>query len=515
MAFTDIDVLMRQAAQRHPERPALADASQALSWGQLDARVNRIANAIIASDLKPGERAALLAENSIAAVCVLFGIQRAGCCVVPLSTALTSKAIDAMLNDSQSRLVFVSKQILGQIRPNDLAGNSAFSVPEIVLDRGGESSLDRFIEDFSDQKPDIELDPALGFNIIYSSGTTGNPKGILQDRRYRANDCGQTIKRFAMNQNTATIVSTPLYSNTTLFSFLAVMAAGGFAYLMSRFEESVFFELCEKHQPTHVALVPVQYQRLLQHPDFDTFDLSSFLAKFSTSAPFSAALKRETLVRWPAGGLFEFYGMTEGGISTELAAHNHLDKLNTVGRPDAGVEVKFLGEDGQLLQPGECGEILGRSSVMMTEYVNKPEATAAAEWRDSDGRRFIRTGDIGWQDEDGFIHLVDRKKDVIISGGFNIYASDLEAVLSCQTEISEVSVVAGPSEQWGETPVAFVVPHNPGAFDAGRALERANKRLGKVQRISEIRMTDALPRSPIGKILKRELKQRLFNQDSG
>jgi acyl-CoA synthetase (AMP-forming)/AMP-acid ligase II len=253
-------------------------------------------------------------------------------------------------------------------------------------------------------------------------------------------------------------------------------------------------------------LVPVQYRRIMALPDFARHDLSSFRMKFSTSAPFAAALKSDVLARWP-GGLVEYYGMTEGGGTCVLAAHLHPGKLHTVGVPAPGHDIRLIDERGRELPPGATGEVVGHSPSMMTGYHRRPEKTAEAEWRDAAGRRFIRTGDVGRFDEDGFLVLVDRRKDLVISGGFNVYPSDLEAVVSAHPDVAEVAVAGVPSARWGETPVAFVVARAGAAPDAQAILAWSNARLGKVQRISAVELVDALPRSPIGKVLKRELRE--------
>jgi acyl-CoA synthetase (AMP-forming)/AMP-acid ligase II len=254
-------------------------------------------------------------------------------------------------------------------------------------------------------------------------------------------------------------------------------------------------------------LVPVQYGRLLRHEAFDRTDLSTFKVKFCTSAPFSAALKAEVLRRWP-GGLVEYFGMTEGGGTCILVAHQHPDKLHTVGKPAEGHDIRILDDAGRELPPGEVGEIVGASpAAMMLGYHNRPADSAAAEWHDPSGKRFIRTGDLGRFDADGFLTIVGRKKDVIISGGFNIYPVDLEAALVAHPAVAEAAVVGVASARWGETPVAFVVL-KPDQIVDGEALRAfANARLGSTQRIADVSIVPALPRSPIGKVLKRELRE--------
>jgi long-chain acyl-CoA synthetase len=279
---------------------------------------------------------------------------------------------------------------------------------------------------------------------------------------------------------------------------------------MPKFDALCYLQLAERIRATHTMLVPVQYQRLMAHARFDEFDLSSFRMKFCTSAPFSAALKADVLKRWP-GGLVEFYGMTEGGGTCLLEAHAHPDKLHTVGRPAPGTDMRLIDEAGCELPAGVAdtpGEVVGHSPGMMVGYHRRPEATREAEWFDASGKRFIRTGDIGRFDADGFLILLDRRKDMIISGGFNIYPSDLEAQLREHPAVAEAAVVGVPSAQWGETPVAFVVQRAGHAEPAEALREWFNQRVGKTQRLAALHLVDELPRSAIGKVLKRELRER-------
>jgi acyl-CoA synthetase (AMP-forming)/AMP-acid ligase II len=272
---------------------------------------------------------------------------------------------------------------------------------------------------------------------------------------------------------------------------------------MPKFDARGFLALAEQVRATHSMLVPVQYRRIMDLPDFDRFDLSSYRMKFATSAPFDAALKAEVLKRWP-GGLIEYWGMTEGGGGTVLVAHANPDKLHTVGHPIPGHEILLVDGEGREVGVGEVGEIVGFSGATMSGYANRPEATRATQWVHPDGRIFIRTGDLARRDADGFIELVGRAKDMIISGGFNIYPVDLEQVLGQHPDVGDCAVVGVPSRAWGETPVAFVVA--PGA-DADTLKAWANARLGKVQRLAAVVLVDELPRSAIGKVLKRDLRE--------
>ncbi len=214
-----------------------------------------------------------------------------------------------------------------------------------------------------------------------------------------------------------------------------------------------------------------------------------------------------------AGGSFaELYGMTEGGVGTTLRAHEHPGKLDTVGVVNPGSRDARHRRGGKRAAAGSVGELVGRSPSMMSGYHGRENETREASWLDAGGQRFQRSGDIGWFDAEGFLHLLDRKKDVIISGGFNVYAIDLENVLMQHPDVAEVAVIATPSREWGETPVAFAVLRNGAGTDVVR--QWANDRLGKSQRIARVIAIDALPRSSIGKVLKRELRERFKGMPS-
>ena len=282
---------------------------------------------------------------------------------------------------------------------------------------------------------------------------------------------------------------------------------------MPKFDALQYLQLAQAHRATHTMLVPVQYRRLLAHPDFDRVDLSSFRFKFCTSAPFHAELKAAVVARWP-GALVEYYGLTEGGGTCVLQAHLFPTKLHTVGQAAEGHDIRLIDEDGIEVPAGESGEVVGRSPAMMSGYHRQAELSKATEWFDAEGRRYIRTGDVGRFDEDGFLTLHDRRKDMIISGGFNIYPSDLEAVLRGHADVADVAVVGVASAEWGETPVAFVVLRAGASADGSADIEAdgeavrqwANAQLGKTQRLHAVRVLAELPRSAIGKVLKRELR---------
>jgi acyl-CoA synthetase (AMP-forming)/AMP-acid ligase II len=492
--FATVSDLVRGWAQERGGAPVLTDPERTLTWGELDRLADRIAARLQADGLSKGDAVAIGALNCAGCAAAMIGVLRAGGVAALLTTSASGEALQAMLADSGARHLFV----------DDAVGERLAAPPGVTTIR-----LDH-IEDWLATPPGppepVTVGPDDPFNIIYSSGTTGQPKGIVQSHGMRF----QHLRRAGMSGFDTTAVAlyaTPLYSNTTLVSFLAALAGGGRAIVMPKFDARRYCEIAEAERVTHTILVPVQYRRLMDLPEFDRFDLSAFRYKACTSAPFAAELKAEVLRRWP-GWLVEFYGMTEGGGTCILQADQRPDKLHTVGQPADGHDIRLLGDDGREVAPGEIGEVVGHSPAMMLGYHGLPGKTAEAEWHDEQGRRFIRHGDLGYFDDEGFLVLVGRAKDVIISGGFNVYPADLEAELLKEPAVADAAVVGAPSREWGETPVAFVVLRDQGA-DLQAIRQAANARLGKSQRISAIHAVGELPRSAIGKVLKRELRERL------
>lgn len=498
----DIDTCLRSVAIENPESLAVADSKRRLYWHEFDKKLNQAANAFISAGLKPNDHIALLGLSSIDYLILFLGGLRAGLCIVPLSTLTSSNALANMIDDSGSKILFVDEGCIELIEPvrHRLTGL-------MILGCGVLGAKDdcQFLDKESYNSVPVNPSVDWRFNLIYSSGTTGLPKGIMQSRRYRALEA-QALAGLGFDKHSRALISTPLYSNTSLFMLFGILANGGAVFLMEKFTTNGFLEISERENITHTVLVPVQYERLLKDPGLDSADLSSYQFKCSTSAPLHKPVKQQILKRWPQGGLWEFYGMTEGGINCALAAHERPDKLDTVGQASAGCDIRIIDEHGNELPQGEVGEIVGTSDRIMDGYHNQPKATEEASWFNSQGVRYHRSGDIGWFDDEGFLHLLDRKKDMIISGGFNVYAIDLEKVLLSHSDIVDVAVIAAPSEQWGETPLAFVVLAPNADFDAEELRQWANGQLGRAQRISEVRVIDELPRSPIGKVLKRELR---------
>lgn len=480
------------------DAPALFDGTTNLSWRETAALVERIAARLQADGLERGQAVAILGTSTVEYALVFLAAIRAGGCAAPLTTSASPDQLAGMATDSGAIHLFIDRAKLNEL--------GDFTLPisnQIVLDE----ELYSFMAPEGTKAAPFEPAEKDPFNIIYSSGTTGIPKGIVHSHGMRWR---QMTFRAAMNYgvDSRTLTSTPLYSNTTMAVFLPTMYSGGCASIMGKFDTEKWLQRAQDEKITHTMLVPVQYRRLMQFDRFDDYDLSTMKMKYCTSAPFPADLKGEVLKRMP-GGLIEIYGMTEGGVACIFPIHEHPDKLHTVGKPAPGHFLKVIDENGNEVAPGVAGELIGKSSTMMLGYKNQPEKTREGYWIDpEDGSTWQRMGDVGRVDADGFVELVGRTKDVIISGGFNIFPIDLEAELLKDERVAEAAVVGVPSESWGETPVGFVVLKNgadEGALEDIRTI--ANSRLGKTQRVAELYAIDEMPRSHIGKLLKTELRE--------
>ncbi len=504
-SFGSIPAMVEANAIERPMHTALVLGGTQINYAQLAQGMHQVAYALQNQGMKPGDVMAICATASVNYVLAYLGALRAGVVVAPLAPSATAAHLSTMLENSGAQLVLRDAAVSSQ-----WPVQASYSVECIAIDDAPEAGTawSQWLSNAPLDAHPAAITPQSDwpFNLIYSSGTTGVPKGIVQSWAMRWSHVQRAVGN-GYGPDAISLCATPLYSNTTLVAALPTLALGGTLVLMDKFDAQKYLQLASTHQATHTMMVPVQYQRLLDCPAFDSTDLRSLQHKFCTSAPFKAMLKAEVLRRWP-GRLIEYYGMTEGGVRCELHCHEFPHKLHTVGRAGAGADIRFIDENGAELASGMQGEIVGASAGMMTGYYRLPEKTREAEWISPSGERFIRSGDVGQLDEDGFIVLGDRLKDMIITGGFNIYPSDIESVLLQNAEVRECAVIGVPSEAWGETPVAYVVLQPGTDPDAASIKAWINSHVGKTQRVADVIITEQLPRSEIGKVLKRELRDK-------
>ena len=475
----------------------------AQTYGELHEFALRGAHRLVQLGCEPGHRVAILAENHPLFIAAFASIVRLGASAVTLPTMVPPSNIAEMLVDSNAR-VLITTPLMRVAAEAALASISAIRPAIIELKSIDEADAGLF-SPVTTPSGDVQIQMESEFNIVYSSGTTGRPKGIVHSHRTRAT-LAAGFEGLGFDHSATTVVSTPLYTNMSIPAFLGTLWGGGTVEVVGKFDARSYLELAARVRATHFFLVPTQVSRLLAQSDLESFNLESTRLKYVAGSKLPTQAKREMLSRWP-GELVEVYGMTEGAPFTVLFASRHPNKLDSVGYAPTGSDIKIVDNEDCELTIGQTGEIVGRSGSMMIGYNNRPEETSALIWRDAEGNPYFRSGDIGRFDSDGFLYIVDRKKDVIISGGYNIYGSDLEDVLLQHTDVEEAAVVGVESREWGESPVAFVVLKSESTVSAEALRSWVNGKVGKFSRIIQVVFRADLPRNALGKVLKRTLRE--------
>lgn len=508
-------VFFPERIQRHgraqPDVVAfLSDQGESLTWKELAEISNKIANQLGTLGCRQGDRVAYLGRNTIAVCEFMSGIMAAGGVLVPLPLTATEDALRSLLLDCEPVALAIEKEFLPLVLSilYDVHSLRAGGTIGLDFEEGVFSFYRSWCAGASIEPPFITLQSKDLFAVTYSSGTTGVPKGIMLNHGSRIGQ-SETLALAGFDATAVNIISTPLYSYGALSTWMAALVGGSASLLMSRFDAGRFLKLLEAHKGTHAILVPVQYERILKEPGFSEVDLSSMRFWFGGSAPMKESEKRAIVEALP-GDIIEMYSLTEGGVTTALSMKQFPDKLGSVGLPAGGCEIRIIDVEDCVLPQGQIGEIVGRSQLRMSGYLNRKALSEEALWHDEEGNAYIRSGDNGLLDEDGFLYLFDRKKDMIISGGFNIYATDLEAVLEEDETVRDAAVIAAPSSKWGETPFAFVVLEEDAKPNLDSILDRANQALGKTQRLGGGEIVEALPRNHLGKVQKIELRNRLI-----
>ena len=481
-------------------KTALICGDDRLSWAELDARTNQLANALIKKGISTGAMVSVVMCNGTAMVEALIGIMKAGACSVPINLSVTDDALTAMLSDAGVKAIIATPDQQGRL------GAFAAHNPDTAVIVAGEG-LDSLKAAGAPTAPDVVIAPDDPLNVIYSSGTTGNPKGILhthQGRRDWAYDLAIALR---YTSSARTLFTIGLYSNISWVGMLCTLLAGGTMVVHKQFDAAAALQTIEDERISNFAMVPIQYQRLMEVKDHARYDLSSVQAVMSCGSPLHADLKATLFNRLGPTVVIELFGLTEGLITT-LDPEEAEGRMASVGKPLIGTDIKIVGDDDKEVATGQSGEIVGVGRILMPKYLARPDATRDATWTDAQGRPWFRTGDIGMLDEEGYLYIVDRKKDMILSGGQNIYPQDIEAALITHADVNDVAVIGVPSERWGETPLAVVVCEKGATITSEALTQWANARLGKQQRLSGCVFADALPRNANGKILKRDLRKQ-------
>jgi acyl-CoA synthetase (AMP-forming)/AMP-acid ligase II len=482
--------LIRRAGRQFGDAPAIVTPSRSVSFAEFDRATDRLGNTLLALGLVPGDRVAVAMPNGIDGVVVYYALAKAGLVRVPLNVRETAAEHSYKIDDSQSR---------GYV----FTGEPAADVD--VMIRADE--LDRLIADASDTPCDVRRGPDEPLRLAYTGGTTGKPKAVVLTTASELAEVANFLVDLVPNLSPASAMlhAAPITHGSGAF-FLPHLVKGAPSIVLEKFTPADFLAAAQKYKATNTFMVPTMISMLLEHPDTATTELHLERLCWGGAPMATTLLQRgiDTL-----GTIFaQLYGQAEAPLAiTCLQPWEHTpERLASAGKPYTFVEVDIRDTDNRPLPAGSVGEVVTRGPHTMREYWRRPEATA--ETKDPDG--WLHTGDLGRLDADGYLYLMDRRHDVIISGGFNVYPREVEDVLLAHPAVLEAAVVGIADDHWGERVSAAVVIRS--TVTADELAEHCTTRLAGFKRPRHIEFWDALPTSPVGKSLRREVRDRMSTE---
>ena len=487
-----------------PDRPAIiAESGMVLTHAELRDRVWRLADAIGGAGLRKGSRVGILARNSLDYLVLYFALGSLGIWLVPLNFMLKPADLDTRVTHAELDALFLDEEFLPVLpslseRSQRRLEGAVFLMAESTDPR---PSIATMVAAGRARAPDAQLSPEDTLYIGYTSGTTGAPKGALVSHRAIVGGYLYKALEYGLTDRDVTINPGPYWHSAPRdFASLAIYL-GGTAIVPDRFDPETYLKLVEHYRVTNSFLVPTMLERLVASPSIGTRDLSSLRCLMSGGAPLPSTVKERVLKAFgPA--LNEFYGATETRIVCAIKAADLAIHERSVGRPIADVQVRVLDETGAEVPTETVGEVFIRGPGLFSGYWRDPERTREAHRGD-----WFSLGDMGRVDADGFVYLVDRKQDMIISGGENIFPTDIEECLERHQTVAEAAVIGAPDDRWGEVVVAYVVP-SPDARPTIEVLaEWCGQHLPNYMKPRRIEYCQSLPRNPTGKLLRRELRR--------
>jgi len=499
----DIGTLLPRHARYQPDKLALVVGEHRLTYGELNTHVNKLANALLATGIRKGEKMATVLPNCLELMSAYWAAAKTGIVIVPCSPILQESGLSNLLSDSDTVFVLADSEFADSLERimNQLPGIRG---GVLVGDRPQKrfALFNEFISSSSgDNPPDAGLSDSDLYNIMYSSGTTGAPKGIIHTHYIRSMYCSIFASAFRMTPESVCLHAGSIVFNGAMLDLMPWMFVGCTYIVHESFDPEAVIRDIQRNRVTHMIMVPSQIIAVLNSPAFDPQALESLEMIQSLGAPLHLETKNRINELLP-GRFYELYGLTEG-FFTVLDKQDAVRKAGSVGVPPSFYEMRILDEHGEVCAPHELGEICGKGPTLMPGYYKRPDLTEKAI---VDG--WLHSGDAGYVDEDGFLFLVDRFKDLIISGGVNVYPKDIEEIIIRHPAVSEVAVFGAPHEKWGETPVAAVILHKGESTQIDDLIQWTNTRVdAKFQRISDVIIMESFPRNVAGKILKREMRE--------
>jgi len=498
-----------------PDRDALVCGDKRVTYMEMLERTNRLANALQQMGLSRGDKLAVMAVNSPEYVETYYACARLGVTFVPLNYRAKDEELTYMINTAEARVLFVGERYLDLV--SRIRG-SLSSVRELVcFERGGEG-LPAYDDLIARGEPDdimVEVDDEDPTILMYTSGTTSLPKGVVLTYLALTAYATNTMEPATPDTHDVTLATVPFYHIAGATTMISSIWGGRTLVILPQFDPELWLQTVQKERVTHAFVVPTMLKRIMEHPKFRDYDLSSLKLLAYGAAPMPYEVVRRAVEVFDCG-LMNAYGQTESTSSlTYLGPEDHdikglspeekekkLRRLRSVGRPMDDVEIAIMDDKDRILGPGEEGEICVRGARVMKEYYKQADATADAI---RDG--WLHTGDVGYIDEDGYLYITGRKKDLIIRGGENISPGEIEAVLEEHPAVEEAAVIGVPDVEWGEE-VKAVVALKPGQkVDPEELRQYAKSRLASYKVPKYVAFVDELPRNPLGKVLKTEIRK--------
>ena len=500
------------SAKKNPDKTALIENEKTRTFTELDKRSNQVANALLSAGLRKGDKAVLDLLNCIEYPEIIYGCSKAGIVVVPVSFLLAPPEVEYIVTHSEAKILFISGVIANVAQ--SIRGRIPLVKQVVVVgeDKAGEKDYESWRESASIEKPDIAVDENDVFYIGYTSGTTGKPKGAVITHRSRLLVAFAGAMEYGIGQDDIQLTIAPIYHAAPIAFLLMQLYVGGTVVILSGFAPEGILTAIDKHRVTNAFLVPTMLQGIALLPEATKtgYDISSLRIIVSAGAPLPTKTKEETLRYFQDVDLHEFYGSTEAPLNINLRPRDQLRKIKCCGKPLVGWEVQLLDEDKKpITEPGTVGEIFVRGEYMFSGYLKNTKATAASfhgEW--------FSAGDLGKMDEEGYFYIVDRKKDMIISGGVNIYPVEIEDCLLNHPAVADAAVIGIPDEKWGEAVRAIVQLKEGQETSEAEIMDFCTNRIARYKKPKSVVFTPGIPKNASGKTLKMQLRE-LFGAPSG